>query len=147
MSRIFFVYLQTFLKDNMFKRFIINITLILLLLSCKTIQYVEKEIPVEVVKTEYIYQEKLDSVYIHDSINMYIKGDTIYKDKIRYYYKTIIQRDTVNLTDSIPVVVHNTEIKEVNKLRWYQKYLMYLGIASLILIILYIVIKIIKWKL
>lgn len=132
----------------MIKKILISLVFILLLISCTTTKYIEKEVPVEVTKTEYVYQLKQDSVYIHDSINVYTKGDTVFKDKIKICYKSIIQKDTIHVTDSIPVIVRTTEtkIQEVNKLKWYQKALNTVGLFSLLFLFIYIYIKIKTWK-
>lgn len=90
--------------------------LLILLTGCKTTY-----VPVETVRTEYRDKYLRDSIYLHDSINVYQKGDTIYKDRWRYEYRDKIVKDTVNVTDTIPVVVEVVKIKEVNKLTWWQE--------------------------
>ena len=49
---------------------------------------------------------KLDSVYVHDSVSVYIRGDTVFKDKFRLQYKDryIVRNksDTLVVRDSIP---------------------------------------------
>lgn len=71
--------------------------------SCRSIQYV----PVETVKTEYKTRDSIrfDSIYEHDSIFLFVKGDTVYKEKYRYKYRylTINKTDTVMLTDSVQI--------------------------------------------
>lgn len=71
--------------------------------SCRSIQYV----PVETVKTEYKTRDiiRFDSIYEHDSIFLFVKGDTVYKEKYRYKYRylTINKTDTVMLTDSVQI--------------------------------------------
>lgn len=70
--------------------------------SCRT-QYV----PVETVRTEYKTRDsiRVDSIYEHDSIFLFVKGDTVYKEKYRYKYRylTINKTDTVMLTDSVQI--------------------------------------------
>lgn len=108
--------------------------------SCTTTKYIEKEVPVETVKIEYRNNIKRDSIYIHDSVSVYLKGDTIFQYKYRTLYKEKIVRDTVLVTDTIPKIVriNTTEIKEVNVLKWYQKALMVFGAACLISLIVYV---------
>lgn len=103
--------------------------LIFICASCTTTKYIDRPVPVETVRTEYVNQLYRDSVFVHDSIDRYISGDTVYQYKYKYIYKYLNRTDTVIKTDSIqvPVEVKVTEIKEVNKIRWYQSALMWLG--------------------
>ena len=65
-----------------------------------------------VVKTDSLL--KTDSVYVHDSVSVYIRGDTVFKDKYHLKYKDryIVRNksDTLIVRDSIPyrVVVEKT---------------------------------------
>lgn len=117
--------------------------LIFICASCTSVKYVDKPIPVETVRTEYINQLYKDSVFIHDSIDRYIQGDTVYQYKYKYIYKYLNRTDTVIKRDSIevPIEVKVIEIKEVNKLKWYQTYLMYIGGLVTIIIPLLIYFK------
>lgn len=110
--------------------------LIFICASCTTTKYIDKPIPIETVRTEYINQLYRDSVFVHDSIDRYVKGDTVYQYKYKYISKYLNKTDTVIKTDSIqvPVEVKITEIKEVNKIRWYQSILMWLGGIFLIIL-------------
>lgn len=82
--------------------FTILLTSAICFVSCRT-QY----IPVETVKTEYKTRDSIrfDSIYEHDSIFLFVKGDTVYKEKYRYKYRylTINKTDTVMLTDSVQI--------------------------------------------
>lgn len=95
--------------------------LLLICASCATTKYVDRPVPVETVRTEYVNQLYRDSVFVHDSIERYISGDTVYQFKYKYFYKYLNRTDTVVKIDSVevPVEVKVTEIKEVNKIRWY----------------------------
>ena len=110
--------------------------LLLILASCATTKYVDRPVPVETVRTEYVNQLYRDSVFVHDSIDRYISGDTVYQYKYKYIYKYLNRTDTIVKTDSIevPVEVKTTEIKEVNKLRWYQTSLMWVGGLALLIL-------------
>lgn len=83
--------------------YIILLMLAICLTSCRSIKYV----PVETVKTEYKTRDSIrfDSIYEHDSIFLFVKGDTVYKEKYRYKYRylTINITDTVMLTDSVQI--------------------------------------------
>ena len=107
--------------------------LLILLTGCTSTKYVEVPVETEKIKTEYITDHKVDSVYIRDSVNVYIKNDTIFIYKERFNNKYIYKTDTIIKMDSIPYLVETkiTTTKEVNVLTWYQKILMYLGIFAL----------------
>lgn len=83
--------------------YIILLTLAICFTSCRSIKYV----PVESVKTEYKTRDSIrfDSIYEHDSIFLFVKGETVYKEKYRYKYRylTINKTDTVMLTDSVQI--------------------------------------------
>ena len=92
---------------------VIAIAVSMLILSmfcrCTTTKYV----PVTeykdrvVVKTDSLL--KTDSVYVHDSVSVYIRGDTVFKDKYHLQYKDryIVRNksDTLIVRDSIPYKV------------------------------------------
>lgn len=85
----------------------IKAILIILLMSaiwsCRTTEYV----PVEIVKTDTTYINKVqrDSIYQLDSIYILDRGDTILITKTKYLYKDRLVRDTVykSKIDSIQV--------------------------------------------
>lgn len=125
--------------------FILITSLVILLYSCKTVEQYPSE-------KEYIYinkidtLEKVDSIYIHDSISFYVKGDTIfiekYKDKIKYKYIYKTQIDTVYKDKNI------VEVKTIEKKdKVYEKVLKWLGFAFIIIIGYYIFKKVKKIKL
>jgi len=61
---------------------------------------------------------KTDSVYVHDSVSVYIRGDTVYKDKFRLQYKDryIVRNksDTLIVRDSIPYRVNIIKEKQLS---------------------------------
>ena len=75
--------------------------LMFLCASCTTVRYVDKPVPVETIRTEYVNQLYRDSIFIHDSIDRYISGDTVFQYKYKYIYKYLNRTDTVFKTDSI----------------------------------------------
>lgn len=118
----------------MLKRLTLILALCLMLVGCKTIEYVpiEKVVEKEIVKRDSIYitKVKVDSIKEVDSvyINTYIKGDTIYQDKYKYVYryKDKVRVDTLWVFGIDSVVVDSTKTititKEVEKpLTWWQK--------------------------
>ena len=94
-------------------RVVIAIAVAMLILSmfcrCTTTKY----LPITeyrdrvVVKTDSFL--KTDSVYVHDSASVYIRGDTVFKDQyqLRYKDRYIIRNksDTLIVRDSIPYKV------------------------------------------
>ena len=119
--------------------------LIFIVVSCTTTKYVDRPVLVETVRTEYVNQLYKDSIFVHDSIDRFISGDTVYQYKYKYIYKYFNRTDTVVKTDSIevPVEIKTTEVKEVNRIKGYQSFLMCFGFVF-ILILVYKVIKFIK---
>lgn len=86
---------------------IIPCIMLSLLAGCKSVQYV----PVETVRTDSVYVDRLqrDSIYQRDSvyINRWTAGDTVYQDKIvyKYIYRDKVKYDTVAIlrSDSVRV--------------------------------------------
>ena len=105
---------------------------ILLLSSCRTTTKII-EVPVETIKKEYIYNTKVDSIYMRDSIDRWQKGDTLYVTKWHTKYKYINKVDTIFRTDTIPKIVSVEKKVEVNHIYWWQKILMWLGGIAAIL--------------
>lgn len=125
----------------MYKIFIIFISLIFF--SCKTSTKIV-EVPVEVIKKEYIHDTKIDSIYIRDSIDRWQKGDTLYITKWHTKFKYINKVDTIVKTDSIPKIVPVVKEVEVNQIYWWQKSLMYIGVLVVIILLSIIGFKLYK---
>ena len=73
-----------------------GITIILLasaIWSCRSVKYV----PVETVKTDSVYVNKVqrDSIRLQDSIFVFVKGDTVRIEKYKYLYRDRVVVDTV----------------------------------------------------
>lgn len=109
----------------------------LLMCSCKSVEYV----PVIQHETHHdsIYFTKVqkDSVWLHDSISIEAKGDTVRIEK--WHTKYVTKIDTVvkykSVTDSIPVPYEVP--KYIDKpLKWWQKSLIWTGILALMVVIL-----------
>lgn len=93
------------------RKILLIIPMLMLVVACSTHrQIVEIPVPVETVKTEYIHDTRIDSVFVKDSVDRYISGDTVYQTKYKYIYKYTNRTDTVHKMDSIQVPV---EIKTV----------------------------------
>ena len=127
---------------NMRNLILITLT-ILTLFSCKTSTKIV-EVPVEVIKKEYVYNTKIDSIYIRDSIDRWQKGDTLYITKWHTKFKYINKVDTIVKTDSIPKIVPVVKEVEVNHIYWYQKLLMWLGGITIVLLIIVITYRVKK---
>lgn len=71
------------------------------LYGCKSVKYV----PVE--HTSYKNHEVLrtDSIHTHDSIYIYIKGDTVYHTRWRDRFHEVTRTDTIFLRETIPKIV------------------------------------------
>ena len=124
--------------------------------SCKTVKYIDRtitdstEVSIPITNTKIEYRDRFlyDSVYIHDSIFTLIKGDTVYISKNKETNHLINKRDTIVKIDTIKVPIQTTktvtktvtQIKEVNKLYWWQKGLMYFGLVVLIYSIVILII-------
>lgn len=109
----------------------IAIILLFLLTSCKQIEY----IPVIEHKTDttYITKVQKDSVWLHDSVFVSVKGDTTWIEKYHTKYITKEVHDTLYKArvDSIPVPYE--VMKEVAaELSWWQKLRLWLGNIMLI---------------
>ena len=112
---------------------------ILLLCSCRSTKYIEVPVEVERVKIEYVDKfqkdslDTRDSIYVSDSVFIFVKGDTItqlkkqyiYKDKVVYRDKLVT--DTVCKVDSIPYIKTVEKTVKVNELKSWQKSLMRIG--------------------
>ena len=112
--------------------------LALLMCSCKTIEYVP--VVEKAVHHDSIYFTKVqrDSVWLHDSISVKEKGDTVLIEKWHTKYREKQVHDTtyVAKVDSIPVPYE--VIKEVPaKLSKTQNGLMTLGIMTLMAVVIF----------
>ena len=107
--------------------------------SCTTTKYV----PIVEHHTDTLIQTKVhhDSIYMHDS-TIVEKGDSIIK--IEHWHTKYVDREVrdttyISKTDSIPVPYPVETIKEVEKpLSWWQKTLMWLGVAMIAVILIWV---------
>ena len=67
------------------------------LVSCRSVKYV----PVETIKTDSIYVNKIqrDSIHRLDSIFVLVKGDTVRVEKYKYLYRDRLVRDTLRVVE------------------------------------------------
>ena len=107
------------------------------LTSCTT----TKVVTVEKVKTDttYITKQQRDSIWLHDSIHVTERGDTI---RIERWHTKYIEREVHDTlyrakTDSIPVPYE--VIKEVpRKSTWFERIMFCTGIISILCLILFV---------
>lgn len=107
---------------------------ITLLSGCKT-RYITQEVPVVVHERDSIY--KVNTLQVHDtlvyrdSVFHMIKGDTVLIERWHNLQAInhVARVDTAykDRNVEVPVTVTKTEVREVNKLHWWQKALMWLG--------------------
>ena len=111
------------------------------LCSCTKTEY----ITVEKVRTDTLWQNhtKHDSIWVHDSIHVTDKGDTVRIEKWHTKYVETEKHDTVYKarTDSVPVPYPVTQYVEKPRSK-FEKGLMGVGILSLMAIIVFIAWKI-----
>lgn len=112
--------------------------LALMMCGCKSIEYVpvvEKEVHHDSI---YFTKVQRDSVWLHDSISVKEKGDTIMIEKwhTKYIEKQVHDTTYVAKVDSIPVPYEVTKYVE-KKLSKPQKGLMTLGIMTLMAAIIF----------
>lgn len=79
---------------------------------------------VERVRTDTLYESKIihDSIYRHDSTTLYIRGDTVYRDRLSTMHVYHYDVDTVLKIkrDSIPYAVYvDREVKTVSPFTWF----------------------------
>ena len=118
------------------KRIIAVIIMVLMMVSCKT-KYIETE------RVRDVYHHTVDtlrdSIYHDVYVNQYIKGDTVFNEKVVNIYKehTKTKTDTIHEVDTIPKVVKVPEkvtvTKEVTDWRWVA-----IAVVSWILFIIYL---------
>ena len=125
------------------KKLVFIMLTILMLSACRTSTKIV-EVPVEVVKKEYIHDTKIDSIYIRDSVDRWQKGATLYITKWHTKLKYINKVDTIVKTDSIPKIVSVEKKVEVNHMYWWQKLLMWLGGITIVVVIIVITYRVKK---
>jgi len=113
---------------------------ITLLSGCRT-RYITQDVPVvlhdrdSVVSVQRIHTH--DTLMMRDSVYHYVQGDTIRIER----WHTLQAVNHIARIDTLwreriveqPVEVKTTELREVNRLRWWQKCLMWCGGIALLL--------------
>jgi hypothetical protein len=120
---------------------VLGLLLCALLGSCTTTKYVE--VPVVHNDTTIITKHQRDSIWMHDSIMVSEKGDTIRIEKwhTKYVEKQVHDTTYIAKVDTIREVFTN----EVEKpLTWWQQTKMHIGVIALYLLALLAIIWVAK---
>ena len=114
--------------------------------SCKSVQYV----PVETVRHDsvYITQHSRDSVYLHDSIHIVEKADTVLIERWHTRWRDRVKTDTIYIskadTIQVPVPVEKklskAEKMYINIGKWS------VGVISGLILVLVLYIFIRRWR-
>lgn len=112
------------------------------LTSCKTLKPLQ-----EVDKSNHADTVKIverDSIYfsVQDTLRMYMKGDTVYNEVIRWRidYKEKLRLDTVISYDSI----YLDKVITVQEMSRFQSVFFWIGIVLTLLLIVWIIWKIVR---
>lgn len=122
--------------------FVLTLLASCLMVGCKTHQQVVVETRTD---TLLITKQQRDSIWLHDSIHVKDKGDTLLIEKWHTKYIEKMVHDTIyrSRVDSIPVPVTVTEYVE-RELTWWQEAKMKMGVCMMLLMggfVLYLIIK------
>ena len=116
---------------------IIACAMITLCTGCKSVEtVVVKEHHTDTLK---ITKHQRDSVWLHDSIRVTEKGDTVRIEKwhTKYIEKAVHDTTYIAKMDSVPVPYPVKEYIE-KPLKGWQKTLMFLGVLSILMILIWI---------
>ena len=116
--------------------------LLFVIYSCRTVKYV----PVETVKVDTTYINKLqrDSIYILDSVYVKEKEDTVLIEKYKYLYRDKLVRDTMYISKVDSIQVPYPVEKELT--RWQQFRMDFGGWAMCIVVISIVIFIVYKIK-
>ena len=114
--------------------------MLITLTGCRSVKY----IPVTEYRDRYVSKTdsfvKTDSVYLHDSVSVFAKGDTVYiakirfKDRLKIVYNT--KTDTVAVHDSIP---YHVKVEVEKRQSAIDKVFVWLGKMAGILLVVFTV--------
>lgn len=110
------------------KKILLLLLFVFIASSCIRTKYIE--VPVETIRTDYITSVQKDTLIIKDSIDRWLKQDTMFITKYKYVYKTIYSTDTVYKIDTITDIIYKDKIITTNILKDWQKVFIYIGIFS-----------------
>lgn len=112
-------------------------------MSCKSTEYINNTEESTVSKIEYRDRFVHDSIYVKDSIYVHIKGDTVFNYIEKLNTRIVHKTDTIVKTDTLITIskVIDVQVKEVNILYWWQRALIYLGLISLVIVVIRLIRK------
>lgn len=107
--------------------------IVALCVGCKSVEYVT--VPEHHTDTLRVNQLVHDSINVHDSIFVAMKGDTIRIERWHTKYIESIRHDTLyqHVIDSVPAPYPVTEYVE-KQLTWWQRTKMYAGVVFLLIL-------------
>ena len=112
--------------------------------SCKSIEYV----PIIEHHTDTLIKTNVqrDSVYVHDSVTVTQKGDTILMDRwhTKYVEREVHDTTYISKIDSIPTP-YPVEVKVEKQLTWWQQARMHIGGVVFWLSIIVAVVALVRW--
>lgn len=124
--------------------FIIAMIVCSLFSSCKSVEYV----PVIEHHTDTLIKTNVqrDSVYVHDSVTVTQKGDTVLMDRwhTKYVEKQVHDTTYVSKIDSIPTP-YPVEVKVEKQLTWWQQTRLHLANILLWLVGILSAYYIVRW--
>lgn len=143
-------------------RHIFWIVVLLMLMSCATRKASTEAVSVtdnykstERLDSIFIYSLLRDSIYLHDSIYVREKGDTVYKyvERLRYkyinsvdtLYRTIVRVDTAYV-DRTKLEVREKPVYVEQHIKWYNKCFIWLGRICCLAAILWAIFLYLKRK-
>lgn len=114
--------------------------ILLALSSCATTRTIVKE---GAVRTEWRDRitERRDSIYVHDSVYLHSRGDTVYLERWRTRIRERTLRDTVYL-QKIDSVYVETQVKKTSAIADVNSTLRVLGCTAIIIAIAVLILKI-----
>lgn len=124
------------MKNNIhhISRLIFCIIAATIMVGCKHTEYVT----VEKTKTDTLYNNKVihDITIINDSTYIYIKGDTVFRDRTQKIHVYHFDTDTLYKSNYIKVPEPYPVMQNVNILTWWQKLLMFIGAVTILFFII-----------
>ena len=124
---------------------IVGLVLCALLGSCST---TERVVTVEKVRTDTVWQNHTarDSIFVHDSVHVKEKSDTVWIEKWKTVWQNHTKHDSIYIhkTDSVPVPY--PVVKEVEKpLTATQKGLMVVGLLAVMVGVVWVAWRLKRW--
>ena len=115
------------------------VVLAVVLCGCKTKYITEteyKEVPVVMHDTVVKNIWRIDTTIVKDSVYFAVKGDTVFKERYNTKWRIKVAHDTIMRFVEKPVeVVRENSVEkqvEVNRIYWWQKLLMWIGVFGII---------------